>query len=549
MMLLSDGTIMVQGGGSNDAVSAWYQLTPDNLGDYTNGTWSQLASMDLARLYFGSNVLPDGRVFVVGGEYSGPNTQPTWTNQGEIYDPVADAWTPITDFPQSQFGDDPTMVLPNGEILAGYRNGPQTYLYDPATDTWTQTGTKLANDASDEETWLLLPDGSVLSYDVFNNGHAQRYDPVPGTWQDAGIVPVNLSSSPEDELGPATMLQDGRAFFVGATNHTALYDPSSNTWTAGPDLPTGMGADDTAGALLPNGHFLFAIDKPSYRPPTILMDYDPVANTLTQVDVPAEVGLATTRGYYTRMLELPNQQILFSTGTNQLWIYTPDQTVDPSVKPVITGVQDNGDGTFTLSGTLLNGSSAGASYGDDAEMDSNYPVAFLTDANGNVTYARTFNWTPGVVQSDDLVTSTEFTLPGGIAPGDYSLQVSAAGIVSDPVDFQIGCPSICPGQSDPVQASSAGSAVGQPVTITPVSLTLGPMVVLGGGPGFPSNSAAATFKSQALTAHSSTDAIVLTRAKAASPAGLIPLPSLEKTLGARHTILDSFFSELFRPWF
>src|SRR5262249_25167615 len=157
------------------------------------------------------------------------------------------------------------------------------------------------------------------------------------------------------------------AFFVGATNHTALYDPNSNTWTAGPDLPTGMGADDAPGALLPNGHFLFAVDRPSYHAPTLLFDFDPTTNTLSQVDVPAEVGLATTAPYFLRMLELPSQQILLTTGTNQLWIYTPDQDVDPSVKPTIVSVQDNGDGTFTLTGTLLNGISAGASYGDDAE--------------------------------------------------------------------------------------------------------------------------------------------------------------------------------------
>jgi hypothetical protein len=545
MTLLSDGTIMVQGGGSNDAVNAWYQLTPDNLGDYTNGTWGQLASMSLERLYFGSNVLPDGRVFLVGGEYTGPDTQITWINQGEIYDPVADAWSPITDFPQSQFGDDPTMVLQDGRILAGFRNGPETYLYDPATDTWTQTGTKLANDRSDEETWLLLPDGSVLTYDVFNNGHAQRYDPASGTWLDAGTVPVNLSSSPEDEMGPATMLPDGRAFFVGATNHTALYDPSTNTWTAGPDLPTGMGADDTAGALLPNGHFLFAVDKPSYRPPTILLDFDPVTNTLRQVDVPDEVGLATTRGYYTRMLELPDQQILFTAGSNQLWIYTPDQTVDPSLKPVISDLQDNGDGTFTLSGTLLNGSSAGASYGDDAEMDSNYPVVFLTDANGNVTYGRTFNWAPGLVQSGDLVTSTEFTLPAGIAPGDYSLQVSAAGIISDPIDFQVPCPPLQPGQPVPVSATPIGMAVGQPVTLAPVTLSL-ERVSPGAAPFFPNTSATPAFGSTTTT-DASTVAVADMSPKSATVTDSRS-PLLVTNVDTRKSTLDFIFSgELLLP--
>src|SRR5438105_1066880 len=72
MMLLTDGTVLMQGGGSQQADNTWYQLTPTAGGDYINGTWSQAASMRLERLYFGSNVLPSGKAFVLGGEYSDP---------------------------------------------------------------------------------------------------------------------------------------------------------------------------------------------------------------------------------------------------------------------------------------------------------------------------------------------------------------------------------------------------------------------------------------------------------------------------------------------
>ena len=140
MMLLSNGHVMAQGGG---ITKAWYQLTPDIQGSYSTGTWSSLASMGLQRLYFGSNILNDGKVFLVGGEYSG--TVPpinNWINTGEIYDPVANSWSPIAVFPQSQFGDDPTAILPNGNILAGYLSGPQTYIYNPTANTWTPDGSQ-----------------------------------------------------------------------------------------------------------------------------------------------------------------------------------------------------------------------------------------------------------------------------------------------------------------------------------------------------------------------------------------------------------------------
>src|SRR6186713_1622314 len=67
MMLLTDGTVMAQRAG---VTNIWYRLTPNSAGSYQNGTWSTIASMGLQRLYFASNVLTDGRVFVLGGEYS-----------------------------------------------------------------------------------------------------------------------------------------------------------------------------------------------------------------------------------------------------------------------------------------------------------------------------------------------------------------------------------------------------------------------------------------------------------------------------------------------
>src|SRR5438552_727320 len=72
MMLLTDGRVMAQGeNGTNGVANTWFQLVPNASGSYINGTWSSLTSMSLQRLYYGSNVLPSGKVFIVGGEYSG----------------------------------------------------------------------------------------------------------------------------------------------------------------------------------------------------------------------------------------------------------------------------------------------------------------------------------------------------------------------------------------------------------------------------------------------------------------------------------------------
>src|ERR1017187_4960419 len=65
MLLLSDGTVVCSDGGG----STWHRLAPGIRGIYINGTWSTPAAMHDTRLYFSSDVVPDGRVVVAGGEY------------------------------------------------------------------------------------------------------------------------------------------------------------------------------------------------------------------------------------------------------------------------------------------------------------------------------------------------------------------------------------------------------------------------------------------------------------------------------------------------
>jgi hypothetical protein len=464
MMLLSDGTVMAQDSSFTAPANRnrWFKLTPDASGSYINGTWSEQAPMRLQRLYYGSNVLPDGTVFVQGGEYSGPAGAQNLTNTGEIYNPFTDTWSNIPNFPQAQFGDDPTMVLPDGRVLGGYINDGRTFIFDPfTTGTWTQTGTKLRNDRSDEETWIKLPDDSILSYDVFTEsggiGHAQRYVPSSGTWVDTGTVPTTLSGGGAFgfEMGPALLLPDGRVWQVGANSHTAFYDPSTDTWTAGPSIPNNaanqlQGADDAPMAMLPNGKILLTVDHPLFNGPTNFYEFDPADNSFTSVTAgAAAAGLNVNQfAFAGRMVVLPSGQVLTTTGGNQLAIYTPDGAPDPSWQPTISEVDDNGDGTFTLIGTQLNGLSSGASYGDDAEMDSNYPIVQLADASGNVFYATTYNWSSTGVATGNTPVSTTFQPPAGIPPGDYSLSVIANGIASDPVPFTV------PGGPAPVAESS-----------------------------------------------------------------------------------------------
>src|SRR5258708_40059351 len=78
--------------------------------------------------------------------------------------------------------------------------------------TWTATGTGKADD-DDEEGWNLLPNGNVLTVDVWlNPGHnspAELYNPASGSWTATGTAPNVLADPSSFELGPATLLPSG----------------------------------------------------------------------------------------------------------------------------------------------------------------------------------------------------------------------------------------------------------------------------------------------------------------------------------------------------
>jgi len=458
MLLLTDGTVMVSNQ-VNGSYDVWLKLTPDSHGSYINGTWTTLASMSIQRLYFASVILPSGKLWVLGGEYSaahGLGISANFNRTGEIYDPVANSWSAITSYPNASFGDDPAALLPNGKIIAGDISTNQPQIYDIASNTWAAGPHKVYNDRSDEESWAKRGDGKVMVYDLFmavndgTHGFAEVYDPTANTWASVtpfdgtanGTLGVLSSSALGFEMGPLLRLQDGRMFQLGANQHTALYTPGTNTWAAGPDIihnGTNFGADDAPGVVMPNGHVLFTADEgPSistFSPPTQVFDFDPVAGTISDASPAFPVSLASTPAFVTRMLMLPNGQVLFNFNSNQLYVYTPNGTASPALRPIINNVAYNGGGVFTLTGSQLNGQSAGSAYGDDVGTDENFPVIRLIQGTTQV-YCKTSNWSATGVDGSGSQT-VNFTLGGGVQPGNYYLVVSGAGIQSNPMVVNI----------------------------------------------------------------------------------------------------------------
>ncbi|MBV9182853.1 MAG: hypothetical protein JO356_16205, partial [Acidobacteria bacterium] len=175
-----------------------------------------------------------------------------------------------------------------------------------------------------------------------------------------------------------------------------------------------------------------------FSSPTELFDFDPQQETILPVSPPLnDPNLPTFAAFVTRMLVLPNGQVLFNDGLgNQLYVYTPEGSAKRAYLPVIERVEQNEDGVFTMTGRQLNGPSDASAYGDDAQSNENFPVVRLQDSHGLVFYCRSKDWTStsvGNIRREKV----KFTLNPAVTPGLYQLIVSGGGISSFPVVLRI----------------------------------------------------------------------------------------------------------------
>jgi hypothetical protein len=457
--LLTDGTVMMQECetvyGSTYGSRRWWKLTPDQNGSYVNGSWSRLADAHVARKYFASAVLADGRLVVCGGEYSDSSgsNQNDDTNTCEVYDPNANTWStlsPPAGWPN--IGDSPCALLPDGTLLLGDFNGQNLAKLDPTTLTWTAMN-QMPNSGS-EESWVLMPDDTIAIPSCVTAPATWVYDIGTDQWTQGNNLPTSIVQA--GEIGPALLRYDGTAFFLGANQHTAAYSASANPqWTNGGDLPQqnnqNIGIMDGPAALLVNGNILFAagpIDaKGDYLPPCFYFEFDGASFHRTS-DPPN----SNSTTYATRLLLLPNGDIMRCREDDSSFYayHSAAATPQDSFRPVIQVCPANlvAGSSVQISGTQFNGLSQAVAYGDDAEAATNYPLVRVTNsANNQVRYCRTSNHTTldangntvtsmGVATGAAVITTTA-AIPGDLSPGQYTLEVVANGIPSLPFSVTV----------------------------------------------------------------------------------------------------------------
>lgn len=281
-----------------------------------SGTWVTISSMTDGRWNHTMTMLQDGRVLVVGGVKPGGAIAFTY----EIFNPATGLWTSGAT-PGGFHGHTATRLLDGRVLIANGSADRSSYLYNPATNSWAQTGSNLHIRQERPQT-TLLADGRVLltggiSTDIceFPCGtpippDTEIYDPATGTWSTTSLMSTHRSGH------TATMLPDGRVLVAGGSNvgTTEIYTPASGTWAAASNMAVSRSGHSAT--LLPDGRVLVAGGNLLGGNGTDAELYDPASNTWSNAGSFAQIGFGSPATLLT------NGRVLVMSG-NSASLYDP----------------------------------------------------------------------------------------------------------------------------------------------------------------------------------------------------------------------------------
>jgi len=203
--LLSDGTVLITGGGTATA-----ELFDPRTGIFT----TTKDTMTAARSNDTATLLANGKVLITGG-FIGATELAT----AELYDPVADSFAatgPMT-VPR---GNQTATLLNTGAnsgkvLIAGGNNIRSAELYDPTGETFSSTGPMATARAYHDA--ILLGDGTVLMVGGFDANNTilsavELYNPTSGTYAGTGGLQTPRA------YGTATLLKDGTVLVTGGVD-------------------------------------------------------------------------------------------------------------------------------------------------------------------------------------------------------------------------------------------------------------------------------------------------------------------------------------------
>ncbi|PJN26148.1 kelch repeat-containing protein [Kitasatospora sp. CB02891] len=272
---MADGKVLVAGGIGGSTAPG---LASAEVYDPAADTWTPVGTMSQARWGHSAVLLPSGKVLVAGGSAVRAGTTVRALRSAELFDPATGGWAKAADLTDARSGH--VAVALNGKVLVvggtasvGTDQEPALAfceVYDPATDSWSPTGSLLRPRALHQaaalsDTTVLVTGGRAPgagddgTFDPFSRRTAEKYDLATGVWTAAADMPAGRARHRAVALGPGAVL------VVGGTGSDAdeagyrsvvQYDAAADTWTARPGLLTGRWG--FAAAVLSDGRVLAA---------------------------------------------------------------------------------------------------------------------------------------------------------------------------------------------------------------------------------------------------------------------------------------------------
>ncbi len=316
-------------------------LAPAEGAEQAPNSWASTGDLSQVRREHTATLLLDGRVLVVGGSGKDGKRSGIY-DTAEFYEPAMGSWSPAGSLGQGQARHyhTATRLLDGRVLVAGGRGSDTTVilstveLYDPATGTWSPTGS--LNQARRDHTATLLPDGRVLVVGGRGAGDtsfnsAELYDPAKGEWSLTAPLPYVCRDH------TATLLNDGRVLVAGGRSKDAafyayatLYEPVTGQWT--PTASLTHGREGHTATLLPGGRILISagqgVDlaaKDGVAELNTAELYDPGAGTWASTGT----VLAQGREGHTATL-LRDGRVLISGGTNADTVLASAELYDPA---------------------------------------------------------------------------------------------------------------------------------------------------------------------------------------------------------------------------
>lgn len=297
------------------------------------GEWGRRAALPLANSEMSVAGL-DGKIYVLGGY---PASRVT-SAAVQMYDSATDTWTMAAPLPAPVNHSMPAVTGGKLYIIGGQSDSGNasfvntTYEYDPAANSWRTRATMPAargGGAADSIDGKIYVAGSRPP----RGADFAVFDPAANTW-------TALPDMPTQRNHLAAVAFEGKLYVIGGrfeagftspvTDAVEIYDPRTNTWTRGANMPRprgGLNAVAARGCI-----HVFGGEGNRGGPNGLFPDhdvYDPVADTWTNLDpIPVPIHGVTGLVFLNGLIYLPGGGTAEggSSGGTQHQVYRPRQT-------------------------------------------------------------------------------------------------------------------------------------------------------------------------------------------------------------------------------